>query len=233
MPMSAAEHRAADQAEPARRRGADRGPGRRRRPLPRPHRLRGLPRQVAAAAASAGLPGLGRRGWVASCMRWPSARPRPQSSPIRKDPIAMSAINDTYPAADRWRRCRPLHEGHARCSRCAASRPRWCRCCRMPACKFQSYNILEDADLRNGLKEFSNWPTFPQLYVKGELVGGCDIIREMYESGELDAIAERQGHSQAGRLRLAAAATRPPRSPPVRCSRRQARPRSAGHPASH
>ena len=44
---------------------------------------------------------------------------------------------------------------------------------------FQSYNILEDADLRQGLKEFSNWPTFPQLYVKGELVGGCDIVREM------------------------------------------------------
>ncbi|MFZ1426935.1 MAG: Grx4 family monothiol glutaredoxin [Geminicoccaceae bacterium] len=58
---------------------------------------------------------------------------------------------------------------------------------------FQSYNILEDADLRQGLKEFSNWPTFPQLYVKGELVGGCDIIREMYETGELTQYLNEKG----------------------------------------
>jgi len=50
---------------------------------------------------------------------------------------------------------------------------------------FQSYNILDDMELRQGLKEFSNWPTFPQLYVRGELVGGCDIIREMHQTGEL------------------------------------------------
>jgi monothiol glutaredoxin len=57
---------------------------------------------------------------------------------------------------------------------------------------FQSYNILDDMELRQGLKEFSNWPTFPQLYVKGELVGGCDIVREMYEAGELgDFLAEK------------------------------------------
>ena len=58
---------------------------------------------------------------------------------------------------------------------------------------FQSYNILEDQDLRQGLKEFSNWPTFPQLYVKGELVGGCDIVREMYESGELTQLLSDKG----------------------------------------
>ncbi|EHD14870.1 glutaredoxin-related protein [Commensalibacter intestini A911] len=50
---------------------------------------------------------------------------------------------------------------------------------------FKDINILEDDSLRQGLKEFSSWPTFPQLYVKGELVGGCDIVREMYASGEL------------------------------------------------
>ncbi|MDI2090258.1 Grx4 family monothiol glutaredoxin [Commensalibacter oyaizuii] len=50
---------------------------------------------------------------------------------------------------------------------------------------FKDVNILEDDGLRQGLKEFSNWPTFPQLYVKGELVGGCDIVREMFASGEL------------------------------------------------
>ena len=58
---------------------------------------------------------------------------------------------------------------------------------------FQSYNILDDMELRQGLKEFSNWPTFPQLYVKGELVGGCDIVREMYESGELAELLAEKG----------------------------------------
>lgn len=58
---------------------------------------------------------------------------------------------------------------------------------------FQSYNVLEDPELRQGLKEFSNWPTFPQLYVKGELVGGCDIVREMYEKGELDEFLKEKG----------------------------------------
>lgn len=58
---------------------------------------------------------------------------------------------------------------------------------------FQAYNILDDMELRQGLKEFSNWPTFPQLYVKGELVGGCDIVREMHESGELAALFAEKG----------------------------------------
>lgn len=54
--------------------------------------------------------------------------------------------------------------------------------------KFKGVNVLEDPALRNGIKEFSNWPTIPQLYVKGEFVGGCDIMREMYESGELEEL---------------------------------------------
>src|SRR5215203_4319849 len=58
---------------------------------------------------------------------------------------------------------------------------------------FQSYNILDDMELRQGLKEFSNWPTFPQLYVKGELVGGCDIVREMHETGELGQFLTEKG----------------------------------------
>ena len=48
--------------------------------------------------------------------------------------------------------------------------------------KFKSFDVLKDPELRQGIKEFSNWPTIPQLYVKGEFVGGCDIIREMYEN---------------------------------------------------
>ena len=51
--------------------------------------------------------------------------------------------------------------------------------------KFKGINVLEDQAVREGIKEFSNWPTIPQLYVKNEFVGGCDIIREMYEAGEL------------------------------------------------
>jgi monothiol glutaredoxin len=51
--------------------------------------------------------------------------------------------------------------------------------------KFKGVNVLADAEIRQGIKEFSNWPTIPQLYVKGEFVGGCDIIREMFEADEL------------------------------------------------
>ncbi len=50
---------------------------------------------------------------------------------------------------------------------------------------FKGVNILESADLRQGVKDYSNWPTFPQLYIKGEFVGGCDIVREMFQAGEL------------------------------------------------
>ena len=51
--------------------------------------------------------------------------------------------------------------------------------------RFKDVNVLEDNDIRQGIKDFAGWPTIPQLYVKGEFVGGCDIVREMYASGEL------------------------------------------------
>ena len=51
--------------------------------------------------------------------------------------------------------------------------------------KFKGIDVLQDPDIRDGIKEFTNWPTIPQLYVKGEFVGGCDIVREMHETGEL------------------------------------------------
>jgi len=53
---------------------------------------------------------------------------------------------------------------------------------------FQDVNVLEDPAIRQGIKEFANWPTIPQLYVRGQFVGGCDIVREMYENGELGAL---------------------------------------------
>jgi monothiol glutaredoxin len=59
--------------------------------------------------------------------------------------------------------------------------------------KFKAVDVLKDADIRQGIKEFSNWPTIPQLYVKGEFVGGCDIVKEMFEAGELDAFLTERG----------------------------------------
>ena len=54
-------------------------------------------------------------------------------------------------------------------------------------------DVLADEGIRNGIKEFSNWPTIPQLYVKGEFIGGCDIIREMFQDGELHALMKDKG----------------------------------------
>ena len=59
--------------------------------------------------------------------------------------------------------------------------------------KFKGVDVLTDPGIRQGIKEFSNWPTIPQLYVKGEFIGGCDIIREMYETGELKQVLEQKG----------------------------------------
>jgi monothiol glutaredoxin len=64
--------------------------------------------------------------------------------------------------------------------------------------QFAYVNIFEDPEIREGLKTFSNWPTFPQLYVKGELLGGCDIAVEMYESGELAEVLAETAGDQAG-----------------------------------
>ena len=58
---------------------------------------------------------------------------------------------------------------------------------------YKGLNVLENDELRQGIKEFSNWPTIPQLYVKGEFVGGCDIIREMFQAGELAGLLKDKG----------------------------------------
>ncbi len=59
--------------------------------------------------------------------------------------------------------------------------------------EFKGVNVLEDQSLREGIKVFSDWPTIPQLYIKKEFIGGCDIIKEMYENGELKKIFENKG----------------------------------------
>ncbi|MEM7639617.1 MAG: Grx4 family monothiol glutaredoxin [Pseudomonadota bacterium] len=59
--------------------------------------------------------------------------------------------------------------------------------------EYQAVNVLEDQNVREGIKAYSNWPTIPQLYVKGEFVGGCDIVKEMFEAGELKEFMSEQG----------------------------------------
>ena len=57
---------------------------------------------------------------------------------------------------------------------------------------FKGVNVLENQSIRDGIKQFSDWPTIPQLYIKGEFIGGCDIVKEMYENGELKKILEKK-----------------------------------------
>lgn len=57
---------------------------------------------------------------------------------------------------------------------------------------FKDVNVMENMELRQGIKDYTDWPTIPQLYIKGEFVGGCDIVREMYESGELQNLLQSQ-----------------------------------------
>ncbi|PIW28958.1 MAG: monothiol glutaredoxin, Grx4 family [Rhodospirillales bacterium CG15_BIG_FIL_POST_REV_8_21_14_020_66_15] len=63
--------------------------------------------------------------------------------------------------------------------------------------KFKGINVLDDMEIREGIKAYANWPTIPQLYVKGEFVGGCDIVREMYETGELKQLLDEKGIENA------------------------------------
>src|SRR5258705_7628930 len=81
---------------------------------------------------------------------------------------------------------------------------------------YKGLNVLESADLRNGIKTYSNWPTIPQLYVKGEFVGGCDIIPEEFQAGGLQPLVAAKG----GNLNAGAAARGPPRATTARAGRR-------------
>lgn len=58
---------------------------------------------------------------------------------------------------------------------------------------FHDVNVLEDFEIREGIKKYSDWPTIPQLYIKGEFLGGCDIVKELYQSGELKLLCEKEG----------------------------------------
>ena len=63
---------------------------------------------------------------------------------------------------------------------------------------YKGVNVLENDEIRQGIKDFANWPTIPQLYVKGEFVGGCDIIREMFQAGELQSFLDEKGIAVKG-----------------------------------
>jgi monothiol glutaredoxin len=71
------------------------------------------------------------------------------------------------------------------------------------AVDYKDVNVLEDMSIREGIKSFSNWPTIPQLYVKGEFVGGCDIVREMFQAGELQGLLNEKGVANAGASMIA------------------------------
>ena len=64
---------------------------------------------------------------------------------------------------------------------------------RVGVANYKDVNVLADPEIREGIKAFTNWPTIPQLYVKGEFIGGCDIVREMYQTGELAALLKEKG----------------------------------------
>jgi len=65
------------------------------------------------------------------------------------------------------------------------------------AVKFTGVNVLEDPEIREGIKEYSDWPTIPQLYIKGEFIGGCDIVKEMFEKGDLQTKLKEKNISQS------------------------------------
>ena len=68
--------------------------------------------------------------------------------------------------------------------------------------KFKGVDVLENQELRQGIKEFSDWPTIPQLYVKNEFIGGCDIIKEMFENGELTKLLESKSESESLKIQF-------------------------------
>ncbi len=68
---------------------------------------------------------------------------------------------------------------------------------RVGVADYKDVNVLDDAEIREGIKAFTNWPTIPQLYVKGEFIGGCDIVREMYQTGELQQLLKEKGVATA------------------------------------
>jgi monothiol glutaredoxin len=113
------------------------------------------------------------------------------------EPETMS-MSDTMTAADRIKkditdnRVMLFMKGNALFPQCGFS-ARVVQILSHMGVPFQTANVLEDPALREGVKTFSQWPTIPQLYVDGEFIGGCDIVTEMFQSGELEALMKEKG----------------------------------------
>ena len=74
------------------------------------------------------------------------------------------------------------------------------KACGVDPRQLATVNVLEDDEIRQGIKEYSNWPTIPQLYVKGEFIGGCDIVREMFQANELQQLLNEKGITQTSTM---------------------------------
>src|SRR5215472_10730606 len=188
--------RAADQGEPSRRAGVDRRLARRRRPLRRPRHLRVVPWQDPRPAASDGVSGAARpdgprtpRPRLADRRaRGLTAVPLPRSRTLTMDVTVEERIRQEIADAPvvLYMKGSPVFP---QCGFSAAV----VQILSHIGVKFKGVDVLADPQIRQGIKEFSSWPTIPQLYVKGEFVGGCDIIREMFETGELQQLLEQKG----------------------------------------
>ena len=207
MAMDAAKNRAADQGGIPGRPGHDRGSARRRRPL---CGARSFRRLSPARAACSSIRWSIRRwaaAWAASCTRWRCrpARRRPERLIFERESRGSGRMSQRPTMSDHStasaseigkNTCRAVHEGHAGISAMrllgrggAGPQP--------SGRQVQRRRRAGRPRVRQGIKEFSSWPTIPQLYVKGEFIGGCDIIREMFETGELKQLLKEKGVSLA------------------------------------
>ena len=107
--------------------------------------------------------------------------------------MSEQAVQDWIRKTDRQQRRRAVHEGHQELSRSAASRPRWRRSWATSASTTRTSTCWRTWASARASRAFSQWPTIPQLYVKGEFVGGCDIVREMFQQGELQQLFDEKG----------------------------------------
>src|SRR4029077_3739382 len=192
--------RAADQGEPPPRPGLDRRPARRRRSLLGACSLRLISRQDASAAAPDGLPSTARPGGPrAARARVADRRPRRLKRSSQRQFFRKSMtrkMDDTVQQRIRQNISETpvvlFMKGSPVFPQCGFSAA-VVQILSHIGVKFKGIDVLSDPGIRQGIKEFSNWPTIPQLYVKGEFVGGCDIIREMFETGELQQLFEQKG----------------------------------------
>ena len=112
--------------------------------------------------------------------------------------MTSNPVHDRIQRHRRKRRA-AVHERHAGVPAMRILGRRGAEFCPSLGVKFKAIDVLKDPEIRQGIKEFSNWPTIPQLYVKGEFVGGCDIVQEMFEQGELKRFLKERGvRLQAG-----------------------------------